>query len=434
MKILLLTLEVIATYLEMYITFNSLSIVFSFKREERSKIYYLILCPLIAAGIILAINSVDLSSMLSFFVGMFILISSAVYLFKCTPLQAFSVVLCAAMCIYLLDFIVFSSIGLIFNDSSYVRVAASEIGIPRAMSIIVGKSLLVILYSILKKFMKNQEINYAYIKYLAYISLFGFVIIIYLTRVTLDSLSADTTLNWLFLLIIIVLFFVVIGYNIKQTKKEEMNKMIELKNSILEENLKSMNQAYSVNARNFHDLNNHINVLYQLIINKEEDQALQYIEELRSPVTELSRKTWSGDKIIDFILNYKILEMEKNSIQYDINVEFPQTTQIKPNDICSILANLLDNAIEASIKVQDEDLRKIDITIRRINNMIIIKIVNNIQEMPRKKSNKLITTKKNKKNHGLGLKSVEHTANKYDGVVQFNYDDKSFTVTATLYY
>lgn len=68
--------------------------------------------------------------------------------------------------------------------------------------------------------------------------------------------------------------------------------------------------------------------------------------------------------------------MDDNCIDYKINVEFPNNSNLQPNDICSILANLLDNAIEACNRNLKKSNKWINITIRIINAMLIFKIEN----------------------------------------------------------
>ena len=170
----------------------------------------------------------------------------------------------------------------------------------------------------------------------------------------------------------------------------------------------------------YHDLDNHMNILYQLLELEKVEEAKLYIDEISKPVSLLSKKIWTGMDVVDVVINSKLEKMKECNIKAKINVEFPQNTGIQINDICTILANLLDNAIEATKKVKQD--KEISITIRRINNFIFIKIINPCLISNNIRKGHLLTTKENIKLHGWGIPSVKSAVEKYDG--QFNYEIK----------
>lgn len=95
-------------------------------------------------------------------------------------------------------------------------------------------------------------------------------------------------------------------------------------------------------------------------------------------------------------------------------------------DICSIFGNMLDNAIECERKILDKDKRLIHLTLTSQKNFLIIRCENYFEEMLQYKEGKLVTTKKNKKAHGYGIKSIQYTVNKYDGAVNIETEDHWF--------
>ena len=101
-------------------------------------------------------------------------------------------------------------------------------------------------------------------------------------------------------------------------------------------------------------MNNHLNALYQLIDLGNTEEAKEYIQEISKPTLKLSNIIWTGIDVVDVVINSKLEEMRKKGIEADIDVEFPNNSNIRSNDICTILANLLDNAIEATEKIDGE--------------------------------------------------------------------------------
>lgn len=174
---------------------------------------------------------------------------------------------------------------------------------------------------------------------------------------------------YLFALILFMTYF------FTESKEEKMKlNFAEMRNQLLEENYKAINDIYMSNAKLYHDLNNHLNVLYQLLDKGNEDEAKKYIKEISKPILKLSQTIWTGVDVVDVIINSKIEKMKEKGIAFEINVEFPQNTNIMPHDICTILANLLDNTIEATSKLQK--CRSISLTIRKINHFLMIKVSN----------------------------------------------------------
>ena len=115
-------------------------------------------------------------------------------------------------------------------------------------------------------------------------------------------------------------------------------------------------------------------------------------------------------------------------------MEFPRHTNIRSADLCAIIGNLLDNGLEAARKVPDFRQRFLLLTIRRINQMLIIKVENSFADAPRQENGRLKTTKREQGLHGWGLKSAQTAAEKYDGMIQTTYTETRFRAVATLSY
>ena len=122
---------------------------------------------------------------------------------------------------------------------------------------------------------------------------------------------------------------------------------------------------------------------------------------------------------------------EQAQIKTKVNIEYPHNTNIRSVDLTTILGNLLDNALEAA-KTAPEGLRFLNLTIRRINAMLIIKVENGYGDTPVQENGKLLTSKKDKAFHGWGLKSVQTAADRYDGTIRADYKDHVFQSVVTL--
>ena len=227
-------------------------------------------------------------------------------------------------------------------------------------------------------------------------------------------------------------------YQEKLSLKDALARLKSEQAGLLERDYAALNQAYAVNAKLFHDFHNHIGVLQQLLSRQKTKEAAEYLNALQEPVREMAGNVWTGDETIDYLINSKANKAKSDGTDFRIQVEFPRRTNLKSADLCAILGNLLDNALEAARQVPEMEKRYIRLTIRRINQMIVIKVENSYASGHAsplmEKDGALKTTKEDNGLHGWGLKSAQTAAEKYDGCVLTSYTDTDFRAVATLSY
>jgi len=182
----------------------------------------------------------------------------------------------------------------------------------------------------------------------------------------------------------------------------------------------------------FHDFQNHAGVLRELLNKANYDEAVTYLNDLSEPLETVSSTTWTGNETIDYLINSKLVAADTGQIRTEINVEFPRRTNIRANDLCAILGNLLDNALEACREVSNKDDRFIELTIRRINNMLIIRLRNSADRKPIIGEKGLQSTKTGSGVHGWGIKSVQTAADRYDGIMKMDYSNHIFQAVVSL--
>ena len=178
-------------------------------------------------------------------------------------------------------------------------------------------------------------------------------------------------------------------------------------------------------------MHNHIEAIYQCLIQGDIQEAVQYCEDLRTPIREISQTVWTGDKAIDYLISSKMALAEQEQIKTKVNIEYPHNTNIRSVDLTTILGNLLDNALDAA-KAAPNKVRFLNLTIRRINAMLIIKVENGYGNAPKQKNGNLMTSKADKASHGWGLKSVQTAADRYDGTIITDYENGVFRSVVTL--
>lgn len=176
--------------------------------------------------------------------------------------------------------------------------------------------------------------------------------------------------------------------------------------------LEHQNQQLLIYA---HDAKNHLTAIKDLNTNPIIED---YIQTMTNNLSEYSKVCHSGNITLDVILNRYKTECELKEINFAFDVRLNNLSFVDDFDLVTILDNLLDNAIEATEKTKEKSI--IFETDNR-NSYTVIIISNSCEQAPTTNNNRLITTKKDKTVHGLGLKSVSNTLKKYNGDIDWEF-------------
>lgn len=212
------------------------------------------------------------------------------------------------------------------------------------------------------------------------------------------------------------------------------NRFLERKNKVLEENYHLLSEVYGENERLYHDMNHHLQMIYYLAQKSGQAEVMDYVTSVSAPINRLSNVVWSGVDVVDAILNHGIAEAKQKGIRMDVNVEFPRNSNIASDDLCVILFNLLDNAMEACESRKEEEGAEISVTIRRIQRFLMIKVKNPSARRLKRHFGWFLSTKENPAHHGIGLRNVRETAEKYHGNVEFEVKDGFFVTSVMLFF
>ena len=178
-----------------------------------------------------------------------------------------------------------------------------------------------------------------------------------------------------------------------------------------------------------HELKNNYFYIQTLLADKKYEQLDAYISqaigEKMSKLTDIQ----TGNTLIDYLLNRKIQEAQKYHIKTYTEIIIPDQLSINEEVLCTILLNLLDNAIEASKTESEPDIQ---IIIKCVQNYLLCKISNKIGHNVLAENPELSTTKEDVPNHGLGIKIVRSAVENQNGVLNFEYENGYFTASVML--
>ncbi len=263
------------------------------------------------------------------------------------------------------------------------------------------------------------------------ISIAGLLGTVFLSGQDVITINDEQLTTWILFSMLIPMAVMFFYLNRQYEMEKKLSQLEKERNALLERDYQSLRNNYAANAKLFHDLHNHLDVLYRYLSKENASEAARYLEDLRSPIRLMTQTSWTGDEAVDYLINSKLALAGSRKLQMRTSIEFPRHTNLLSADLVAILGNLLDNALEAAGNAE-ESLRFIRLTIRRIHQMLIIKVENGCSAAPVMADGKLQTSKADKSLHGWGLQSVRTAAGHYDGTVETEYSDHVFRTVVTL--
>ena len=182
-----------------------------------------------------------------------------------------------------------------------------------------------------------------------------------------------------------------------------------------------------------HDYHNHIQAAISYAELGKYRELISYLEQLDESLYEIDQLVRTGNLMVDAILNSKLSLMRENCIRTDVDAHVPSKMKITDPELCVLLGNLLDNAIEASVKIPDPHDRHISVKARVTENgYFTYEITNAKRNAVLEQKGILKSDKEDPAAHGLGLSSVREVVEKYSGTLDLSYTEDTFTVTVLI--
>lgn len=174
-----------------------------------------------------------------------------------------------------------------------------------------------------------------------------------------------------------------------------------------------------------HDYRNHIQTM-KVLANKGDIESLkEYLNKLDEDLSTVDTVVKTGNAMADAILNSKISLAKSKGINVKVDAHVPVKLKMSELDLCVILGNLFDNAIEASLPLPEEN-RLIRVYMVMKNTQLYISFTNFTATKKQVKTSNLFKTTKGD-GHGFGLIRIDSIIEKLDGYLSRNSEDGAFT-------
>lgn len=174
-----------------------------------------------------------------------------------------------------------------------------------------------------------------------------------------------------------------------------------------------------------HDYRNHIQMMKVLAANGDMDALKAYLDELDTDLNTVDTVVKTGNPMADAILNSKISLARSRNIPTQVDAHIPVKLKMSELDLCCIIGNLFDNAMEASMALPEEK-RLIRVYMDMKGTQLYISFTNFTAAKKLSKVGKGFKTSKGE-GHGFGLVRVDDIVSRYDGYLSRNSEDGAFT-------
>ena len=174
-----------------------------------------------------------------------------------------------------------------------------------------------------------------------------------------------------------------------------------------------------------HDYRNHIQMMKVLAANGDMDALKAYLDELDTDLNTVDTVVKTGNPMADAILNSKISLARSRNIPTRVDAHIPVKLKMSELDLCCIIGNLFDNAMEASMALPEEK-RLIRVYMDMKGTQLYISFTNFTAAKKLNKVGKGFKTSKGE-GHGFGLVRMDDIVSRYDGYLSRNSEDGAFT-------
>lgn len=207
-----------------------------------------------------------------------------------------------------------------------------------------------------------------------------------------------------------------------------------LENKRISENYHALEAWTSDASARYHEVNHQLTALNLLYRNGSYEAMGDIMSQMQTDLNSHCVITFTANRTVNAILQNAAAQAKWQNVHFRAQVNLPEDPGIPETDLCALLMNMLDNALEAAVKVTSQEGRDIFIRIKVSDLYLAIHCENSFNgEILKDKDGELLTTKENPAVHGYGVRQMKEIAKKYQSVIRFDQKgDHTFIVQTAL--
>jgi sensor histidine kinase regulating citrate/malate metabolism len=213
--------------------------------------------------------------------------------------------------------------------------------------------------------------------------------------------------------------------------RKAIDRRIEsFQNDLIEKHVAEVENIYKQMRGWRHDYHHHIQTMKAYRSLNENDKIDAYLNSLETDLTSVDTLIKSGNVMVDASLNSKLSLAINRKININAKAIVPKNISVSEIDLCVIVGNLLDNAIEACLRIEDEEKRFIRLYMDLKRDNLYLSVTNSSAGRAGKRDGRYVSEKG--ENHGFGLLRADKIVDKYDGYIKSRDEENAFTTEVLL--
>lgn len=227
----------------------------------------------------------------------------------------------------------------------------------------------------------------------------------------------------------VVFIFLLSGAEEKQIELEKLQNNLEMAVSHSVREIKAMRDSQDLVSKYRHDLRHHLQYIASCLENKKIDLAKDYIKNISSEIEAQTVRVFCENESANLILSTFAAACEKRGVQFNVDVRLTQSLPISDSDLCVILSNAFENAMNACNELPPYIEKIIDVKAYERNGRMFLKISNTCNGNVAFNGRLPIATKTG---HGIGTKSILGLVERHGGLFNFFAKDNQFTLQISM--
>lgn len=440
--------ELAASFVEALLCYCFIQLFFPDQARGRVRFFLLSLVLLITLR---AADALEIFSFITTLWFVFYICVTTVIVFGVDGFYAVSLVSFYILCVYIIDFFCISMMGVMVKNRQFAHMVLEQLSFWRLAYQGVDKLLLVAFYLLVKRAMK-KELLYN-VRLVFPISCLGLCGVGFLSWLTIQETGVHALFSWTMCIVLLFLVYFLLLFYSRYVGEQRQRLALQMKDEMIEKEYGVMVSRQKEQEELSHDMKNHLLVISSMLEENQIDEAKRYVSLMSEPLERLEMAVWTGNSVLDVLLNNARNRARDKNIRFTIQVDAISMDQMEDKDVCCLFANLLDNAMEAAEQTVGADWAAgnhtadqaaetgwIVVKMRKAGEMVFVEISNSTgkrtggPERPgERRSKRPLTTKRENGLHGLGLKSAERVVEKYGGTITYEYGDNQFTVSIAFF-
>lgn len=232
-------------------------------------------------------------------------------------------------------------------------------------------------------------------------------------------------------LLYFILSMLTIEFSNQRNKAERENLLLTTVSAQAKKEIDQLYESQKQAAIYRHDLRHHLNFLQTCLVENKPTEALRYIREIDSSLRFSSLKRYCVDDSMNLILSSYADKAQERKITCTFTITATDFSRFQITDLCSLISNALDNALNACDKITSSEDRYIQLKLYEKNDRLCINLLNsyNLEHPPVFEDDLPVSYKSG---HGFGVQSIVSVIEKYQGIYGFFARNGEFRFQATL--